>query len=191
MFAARLDTKRGLAQAKKRDRVYVGRLFHDPKPAHPEAGAVRAVSKDEGVCVVSRWSLAESRACAHAECVEGLGDAPLAEIKNEKDFEEWLHGKPREVSVALAARAALRVLPVGNVASGDGYKFEYIFPIFVQRRFRGPQPNIRPTKGNSPTLAAPPSDSTRPTPPSPIGSSPPRQPPVARPTTPPLSWSAT
>ncbi|MDA1309640.1 MAG: hypothetical protein O2985_08545, partial [Proteobacteria bacterium] len=35
----------------------------------------------------------------------------MAEISNRKDFEAWLVGKPREVVVAMANRAALSTLP--------------------------------------------------------------------------------
>lgn len=46
-------------------------------------------------------------------------EAPLVEIKNEKDFEAWLQGKPRAVSIALAARASLRVLPLLQTKEPD------------------------------------------------------------------------
>jgi hypothetical protein len=44
----------------------------------------------------------------------------LAYIKDRYQFEAWLGKQPREVAVALAARVALRVLPV--VQTAKGYK---------------------------------------------------------------------
>jgi hypothetical protein len=43
--------------------------------------------------------------------VHGL-EGPLVDINSWEEFEKWRGGQPREVSVALAARAALRVLPL-------------------------------------------------------------------------------
>ncbi|WP_174512393.1 hypothetical protein [Methylocella tundrae] len=39
-------------------------------------------------------------------------EGTLANIKSEADFDLWVQGKPREVSATLAARAALRSLPL-------------------------------------------------------------------------------
>jgi hypothetical protein len=59
---------------------------------------------------------------------------PLAEIKNSKQLEAWLLKQPREVSVAFAARAALRVLPVIWTAHGEDFKggffADMVLPVF-------------------------------------------------------------
>jgi hypothetical protein len=39
-------------------------------------------------------------------------EEPLVEIKNRDALEAWLRKQPREVSIAFAARAALRILPI-------------------------------------------------------------------------------
>lgn len=44
-------------------------------------------------------------------------EAPLADINNREKLEAWLQTQPHEVSVALAARAALRALPVAQMVS--------------------------------------------------------------------------
>jgi hypothetical protein len=56
-------------------------------------------------------------------------EAPLADFKNERDFKAWLRDKPREVAVAFAARAALRVLPLAQEAKREGYG-ELVLPVF-------------------------------------------------------------
>ena len=44
----------------------------------------------------------------------------MVDIKNSDDLREWLKGKPREYSVVIASRIALRVLPiVGRIYSED------------------------------------------------------------------------
>ena len=40
------------------------------------------------------------------------GTRQLVGIRNRKDLESWLESRPREDAVALAARAALRVVPL-------------------------------------------------------------------------------
>jgi len=52
----------------------------------------------------------------------------LADIKNRSQFEAWLRKQPREVAVALAARVALRVLPV--VQTAKGYKGCLVVAVF-------------------------------------------------------------
>lgn len=60
----------------------------------------------------------------------------MAEFTNGDDFEEWLEGKPRAWTVALAARSALRVLPLlsehskpSNVLS-QSQRSKIILPVF-------------------------------------------------------------
>jgi hypothetical protein len=57
--------------------------------------------------------LAESCYRDHAERADVIsGRGLLAEFKNKEELEAWLLRQPRNVSVAFAARMALRVLPV-------------------------------------------------------------------------------
>jgi len=58
-------------------------------------------------------------------------EAPLADINNREQLEAWLQTQPHEVSVALAARAALRVLPLVQEALSGGYKdIRIVLPVF-------------------------------------------------------------
>jgi hypothetical protein len=52
----------------------------------------------------------------------------LADIKSRRQFEAWLGKQPRPVAVALAARVALRVLPV--VQTAKGYNGRLVLPVF-------------------------------------------------------------
>jgi len=58
-------------------------------------------------------------------------EAPLVDFKNATDFEKWRDSKPREVSVALAARAALRVLPIIQMAVRAGYSRDFAAKIVL------------------------------------------------------------
>lgn len=44
------------------------------------------------------------------------GSRPLVDFKNQTELETWLSSQPREVSLVLAVRAALRVLPLMHEA---------------------------------------------------------------------------
>ncbi len=57
-------------------------------------------------------------------------EAPLADLKNNDALRAWLRTQPREVSVALAARAALRVLPILLTAERKGYMRDVVLPVF-------------------------------------------------------------
>jgi hypothetical protein len=78
----------------------------------------------------SRRSLAESWPCGHAACGEGFGEAPLVKITNREECEAWLRKQTREVAVAFAARAALRVLPVVQLAEREGFLDNIVLPVF-------------------------------------------------------------
>ena len=58
---------------------------------------------------------------------EGL----LVEIKNRKDFEAWLQKQKREVSVAFAARVALRVLPFVWMVQGENFNSDFVANIML------------------------------------------------------------
>jgi hypothetical protein len=61
-------------------------------------------------------------------------EAPLVDFENADDFERWLDGKPREVAVTLAARSALRVLPIVQKAESLGFEGDFegeiVLPVF-------------------------------------------------------------
>ncbi|MCI0599839.1 MAG: hypothetical protein L0Y50_06130 [Beijerinckiaceae bacterium] len=54
----------------------------------------------------------------------------LADFNDRAEFEAWLKIQPREVLVALAARAALRALPYVRAARNDGYVQSLVMPMF-------------------------------------------------------------
>ncbi len=55
----------------------------------------------------------------------------LVEIKNKQELEAWLRQQPHEVSIAFAARAALRALPFVQTASRSRhYTRDIVLPIF-------------------------------------------------------------
>ncbi|MGH6835246.1 MAG: hypothetical protein ACREC9_06780 [Methylocella sp.] len=57
-------------------------------------------------------------------------EAPLANFKNNDELRAWLRTHPREVSVALVARAALRALPIVLTAEREGYMRDVVLPVF-------------------------------------------------------------
>jgi hypothetical protein len=58
-------------------------------------------------------------------------EGPLAEINNKEEFEAWLRKQPREVAVAFAARAALRVLPILQTAQRRGVRGDFFASIVL------------------------------------------------------------
>ncbi len=118
-----------------------------PSP-HPEAGAAGAVSKDEAKGPCSRRHPSRRALRAFLSGVQKANDplprlgpavmlsapkvweAPLADLKNNDALRAWLRTQPREVSVALAARAALRVLPILLTAERKGYMRDVVLPVF-------------------------------------------------------------
>jgi hypothetical protein len=63
----------------------------------------------------------------------GSREGPLAEINSLSELEAWLRKQPLGVSVAFAARAALRVLPILHGARGSTYASDFfadILPVF-------------------------------------------------------------
>ena len=55
----------------------------------------------------------------------------MVEFLKREDIENWLNDKPREVSVAIAARAALRVLPLMNRArKAENFESAILLPVF-------------------------------------------------------------
>jgi hypothetical protein len=61
-------------------------------------------------------------------------EGPLVEINSSEELEEWLRKQPREVSVAFATRAALRVLPILQDARCRGFIGDFfagiVLPVF-------------------------------------------------------------
>src|ERR1700694_800122 len=54
----------------------------------------------------------------------------LADFKNRSQLEAWLGKQPPDVAIVLAARAALRVLPVAQTAKHAGFTGGLGFPGF-------------------------------------------------------------
>src|SRR6202047_3928884 len=54
----------------------------------------------------------------------------LADFKNRSQLEAWLGKQPPNVAVVLAARAALRVLPVVQTAKHEGFTGSLGLPVF-------------------------------------------------------------
>jgi hypothetical protein len=54
----------------------------------------------------------------------------LADIKNRSQLDAWLGKQPPDVAVVLAARAALRVLPVAQTAKHEGFSGALVLPVF-------------------------------------------------------------
>lgn len=55
----------------------------------------------------------------------------MVEIGSKDEFETWLRRQPRGVAVALAARAALRVLPLLKAAKASrGFRSNIVLPVF-------------------------------------------------------------
>ncbi len=61
-------------------------------------------------------------------------------IRNRKDLESWLESRPREDAVALAARAALRVVPLLVTALDEDAEARRP----LRRRLRRPPPPTPP-----------------------------------------------
>jgi hypothetical protein len=80
---------------------------------------------------LSAW-LAESWRSGHAECGEGFGGRRRWQRSGtRKGLVEWLRGKPCEVSLALAVRMALRVLPAVSLETKEAnYLDTLVSPVF-------------------------------------------------------------
>lgn len=78
--------------------------------------------------------LAESHRGCEAFGARQRREGPLVDFKSAEDFEKWLEGKPREVAIALAARAALRVLPGVTIDARRDFKGDLpavvVLPVF-------------------------------------------------------------
>ena len=63
-----------------------------------------------------------------------MKERQLVEITNPEQLEAWLRTQPREIAIALAARAALRVVPIAWSARGgeleDDWFSHLVLPIF-------------------------------------------------------------
>jgi hypothetical protein len=57
-------------------------------------------------------------------------EAPLVDFKNYNEFEQWLAGKPPEVAIALAARTALRGLPIAPVFVRGSNRSNFALSVF-------------------------------------------------------------
>jgi hypothetical protein len=54
----------------------------------------------------------------------------LTDFKNRSQLEAWLGKQPPDVAIVLAARAALRVLPVAQTAKHEGFTGVLVLPVF-------------------------------------------------------------
>jgi hypothetical protein len=54
----------------------------------------------------------------------------LTDFKNRSQLEAWLGKQPPDVAIVLAARAALRVLPVAQTAKHEGFSDVLVLPVF-------------------------------------------------------------
>jgi hypothetical protein len=55
----------------------------------------------------------------------------MIKIENRRELKSWLKKQPREVSAAIAARAALRVLPMIQTAKRiNDFRHALVLPVF-------------------------------------------------------------